>query len=344
MRSSRAWPFIGAVAVIAVVWLAPVLVAGQATTATKAPATAKASATAAKPTTAAKPYSAKTPWGDPDLQGMWTTWDETPLQTPNPDPGAAAADRKRRAEFDGVDGKGTNEGLGGGMSRLHFSPVSARRQSLVVDPPNGRVPVKPEKVEFVPLRAMLDTWETHGAWSRCITRGVPGRLLQGGTGGYNKGYQILQIPGYVVIFPEEIHDARIIPLDGRPHVGKDIRLWNGDSRGRWDGQTLVVETTNFNHKGEGVGDVPTSEGLRVVERFTRVDATTINYEVTFEDPNVYTRSWTAMQPHNLDPKYIIYEYACHEGNTRYMEDSLTQGRIRDAEEAEAAAKKKTSNR
>ena len=280
-----------------------------------------------------KHSSPKTAWGDPDLQGIWTTWDETPLQSPNPDPVAREAERKARAEFDGPDGLGTNGGLGGGMSRIHFSPVSKRRQSLVVDPSNGRIPVVAAKVKAPTLREMGDTWENHSAWARCITHGVPGRLLQGGTGGYDKGYQILQTPGYVVFFLEEIHETRIIPVDGRKRLGQDIRLWNGSSRGHWEGPTLVVETTNFNGKGDGQGGVSQTEALRLVEHFTRVDHNTLKYEVTFDDPKVYSQPWTAMQPHNLDPKYVIHEYACHEGNTRYMEDSLQQGRLRDAEEA-----------
>src|SRR6266545_4847285 len=281
----------------------------------------------------AKYATPKTAWGDPDLQGTWTTWDETPLQTRNTDPEIAKIEQEEREEFATPDGLGTNEGLGSGMSRIHSSPVSKKRPSLVVDPPNGRIPVIPAKMQRQSLRAMGDTWEAHSIWQRCVTRGVPGRLLQGGTGGYNKGYQILQTPGLVVIFMEEIHEARMIPVDGRPHVGAGIRLWSGDSRGHWEGDTLVVETTNFNGKNDGPGGVPQTVGLRTVERFTRIDPKTLTYAITFDDPNVYSRPWTATQPHNLDPNYVIYEYACHEGNTRYMENSLRQGRVRDAEEA-----------
>jgi hypothetical protein len=168
---------------------------------------------------------------------------------------------------------------------------------------------------------------------------MPGRMLEGGLGGYNRGYEIFQSPGYVVIFQEMIHATRIIPVDGRPHVGATIRQWHGDSRGHWEGNTLVVETTNFNNKGLGTGGRPQTEALTIVERITRTDAKTLDYQATFTDPNVYTKPWTARQPHNLDPDYVIYEYACHEGNTRYMTGVLTQGRLRDAEEAEAAKKK-----
>ena len=307
MRSCRCWVLVGALATVtAVVWNGTVTVAGQ---------------------------TPRTPWGDPDLQGVWTNWDETPFQAPDP------ANRERvRPPVDPRVGR--EDGIAGGMASVYFGPVSPRRPgAVVVDPPDGRVPVIPARRRVDNLRAMGDHWTNHGAWQRCITAGVPGRLLAGGTGGYSRAYRILQSPGFVVIFPERVHDARIVPLDGRPHVGSSIRMWNGDSRGRWEEQTLVVETTNFNDTGDGIAGAPQSEALRVVERFTRIDAKTLNYEVTITDPNAYTRPWTARQPHNLDPTFVIYEVACHEGNTRFMEGALEMGRLRDAEAAEAAAKK-----
>ena len=290
----------------------------------------------------------KTPWGDPDLQGMWTTWDVTPLEARSPEatPGAVSTRQgdgsggndNRRAPFVYQGQEYGFQGLGSGMGRQHTSPVSAARRSQVVDPDNGRIPVIPSKVQRDPTsREMQDSYENQSAWQRCIARGVPGRLLQGGdgrsTGGYNKAYELLQAPGYVVLFLEDIHETRTIPLDRRPHVGADIRLWSGDSRGHWEGNTLVVETTNFNGKGDGQGSVRQTEALRVVERFTRVDQQTLRYEVTFEDPNLYSRPWTAVQLHNLDPHYVIFEYGCHEGNGRYMETILGQGRFLDAQEA-----------
>ena len=281
-------------------------------------------------------WSARTPWGDPDLQGVWTTWDETPLQAQDAAAAAEAARATQRAA--GVYEAGENQGSGGGMSRIHFSPVSARRPALVVDPPNGRIPVIPGKPVRRDTAAMGDTWEAHTGWERCVAKGLLGRNLEPG-GDYDKAYRILQIPGYVIIAHEQIHDARIIPLDGRRHVGSDIKLWHGDSRGRWEGQTLVVDTTNFNDKGGGYGGAHQTQALRLVERYTRVDEKTLNFEVTFNDPSMYSQPWTARAPHNLDPKYVIYEYACHEGNANYMEGSLKAGRVRDAEEAAAAAKK-----
>jgi len=301
MQRSVFWQVVtGLAGVVLAVWLIPASLAGQGEAEGEGNYT-----------------PGKTSWGDPDLQGIWTTWDETPVQAP---------EGPQRPE---------GEGLGSGMSRIHSSPVSKRRLALVVDPPTGRIPVIESRMRRVTARDLQDTWETHSAWQRCTSRGVPGRLLQGGTGGYNKGYQILQIPGYVVIFMEEIHEMRAIPLDGRPHVGAGLRLWSGDSRGRWDGNTLIVDTTNFNGKGDGLGGVRQTDAQHIVERFTRVAHETMRYDVTIEDPNVYTRPWSAMQPHNLDMKYVIFEYACHEGNTRYMENTLRQGRLRDAEEAAA---------
>ncbi len=164
--------------------------------------------------------------------------------------------------------------------------------------------------------------------------------------GYNNAYRILQSPGYVIILYEMIHDARIIPLDGRAHIAPNIRLWMGDSRGRWDGNTLVVETTNFHDRGwiassasQGrIKGIPISDALYVVERFTRVDADTIRWEVTIEDPNVYTRPWTVAMPLSRDPDYQIFEYACHEGNYA-LPNILKGGRARDMAAAEAARKR-----
>jgi hypothetical protein len=157
--------------------------------------------------------------------------------------------------------------------------------------------------------------------------------------GYNNAYQIVQTPGFVVLRYEMIHEARVIPLDGRPHVGKDIRQWNGDPRGHWEGNTLVVDTTNFNDRGSiatsaatgRIRGIPQSEALHVIERFTRVDANTIDYEVTIDDPKVYTKPWKAAMPLTRDAQYQIFEYACQEGNYA-VPNELSGGRARDAAE------------
>ena len=192
---------------------------------------------------------------------------------------------------------------------------------MVVEPENGRVPVRPEaeaKKDYA-LTHLTDSWEYHTPWERCITRGVPAGIFPGG---YGAGYQIIQGPGVVVIVYEMIHEARIIPLDGRPHIHPSIRQWNGDSRGRWEGNTLVVDITNYNNKSsiatniasQGMRGIGQSERLHVVERFTIVDANTINYEATIDDPDTYTSPWKVAMPLNRDPTYRIFEYACHEGN------------------------------
>jgi hypothetical protein len=222
--------------------------------------------------------------------------------------------------------------------------IATRRTSLVVDPPDGRVPVRPEAEakRNYDREHSTDSYEYMSVWDRCISRGVPGSMFPAG---YNNAYQILQIPGYVVIRYEMIHDVRIIPLDGRSHVGSNIGLWMGDSRGHWEGETLVVETTNYHDRGwiasssagGRIKGIPVSEALHVVERFTRVDEDTINWEVTIEDPNVYTRPWTVAMPLTRNPEYQMFEYACHEGN-RAVRNTLSGARAEEAEEEETAVR------
>jgi hypothetical protein len=256
--------------------------------------------------------------GQPDLQGTWVNFDGTPFEadaTPaslfgNPvNPPAHWAD--------------------------HDSPMSPTRRSMVVDPPDGRVPVMKwaEDERDYHLAHLEDAPEHETPWVRCITRGVPGAMFPAG---YNNGYEIMQIPGYVIIVYEMIHETRIIPLDGRPHVGASIRMWNGDPRGRWEGKTLVVETTNFNDKGViassaaagRIRGIPHSEEMHVVERFTRISEDVINYSVTITDPKVYTAPWTVALPLNRDPSYLMFEYACHEGNLA-LPNALRAGRVRE---------------
>jgi hypothetical protein len=191
------------------------------------------------------------------------------------------------------------------------------RTSLVIDPPNGRLPeLTGEEKERVAAarrgRGPADSPEDRSAYERCISRGLPGAMMPGF---YNHNYQILQTPGYVVLLVEMIHDARIIPVDGRPHVGPAIRGWLGDSRGRWEGNTLVVETTNFNDnvREQSLIAFSTGQNLRLVERFTRTAEDAIDYQFTVTDPTVFAQPWTASIPMTrFDGP--IYEYACHEGN------------------------------
>jgi hypothetical protein len=193
--------------------------------------------------------------------------------------------------------------------------VGTRRSSLIVDPPDGQIPPltaeaqKRETVRRAALRGRgpADGPEDRTLWERCITRELPEGMLPAG---YNNNVKILQSPGYVVILMEMIHDARIIPLDGRPRLPSSVRSWMGDSRGHWEGNTLVVETTNFSEKVNFHGS---SSGLRLVERFTRADANTIDYRFTVEDPTTWTRPWTVSFP-LVTSDGEMYEYACHEGN------------------------------
>ena len=283
-----------------------------------------------RPPQAAKKWTPGIVIRNADLQGMWTNATITPFERPSALAGKAflTAEEAAALEQQAADRRATADsapkpGDVGSYNDFWFDSgtrvVATRQTSLVVDPPDGRVPVKPD-AETLRDRNLtnVDTYEFMSPWDRCITRG-PGAMFPAG---YNNAYKIVQTPGYVVILYEMIHEARIIPIDGRPHLDKSIRTWTGDPRGRWDGNTLVVETTNFNDKGwiatnaasARIRGVPHSESLHLVERFTRLDADTIGYEVTVEDPNIYTRPWTVSIPLSRDDSYQIFEYACHEGN------------------------------
>jgi hypothetical protein len=262
-----------------------------------------------------KPWTvSRTPDGQPDLQGMWSNYDQTPFEQLRPEeipPRGPAVS--------------TQDWL------IQDSPNSPRRPSMVVDPPDGRVPLKREAIEKRDAAFALDSdaIEHYGPWERCITRGVPGSMWPSA---YNNGHQIIQTPGYVVFHSEMIHEARVIPLDGRPALGPRARSWDGDSRGRWEGDTLVVETTNFNGKGwittqaaaGRLRGIELSQAAHVVERLTRVSENTIQYEATIDDPNVYSRPWKVAFPLNKDERYRIFEYACHEGN-HALENMLRLG-------------------
>ena len=292
----------------------------------------------------------KTSDGQPDLQGTWTNATITPFERPAELASKPvlsleeAADLEKRAAANRVD-RPPKAGDVGNYNQVWFdsgSKVMATRQtSLVVDPPDGLVPITPAAAAQRDYNTAhnSDSYEYMSVWDRCITRGVPAGMFPAG---YNNAYQIVQTPGYVVILYEMIHETRIIPLDGRPHVSSNIRLWNGDSRGHWEGNTLVVDTTNYNNKGQigtsaatnRIKGIPQSEALHVVERFTRAGPDTISYEVTIDDPPMYSRPWKVAFPLTRDEKYRIYEYACHEGN-HAVENVLGGGRKADAKAAGA---------
>jgi hypothetical protein len=273
----------------------------------------------------------RTPDGQPDLQGIWTNYTATPFEVADP------SDNPRLYAGD-PDGSGRGTGPSSFLNDTSDRKLTKGR-SLVVDPPSGRVPIMAwaEEQRTARLLSIQDHYANHTPWERCITRGVPGGIFPTG---YGSGYQILQGPGYVAIVYEMIHEARIIPTDGRAHVGRGIRLWNGDSRGRWEGDTLVVDITNYNDKGniatnaaaQRVRAIPQSESLHVVERFTRVDENTLNYEATIEDPKVFTSPWKVAMTLQREPDYKIFEYACHEGNLA-IPNTLSAGRARDKQGA-----------
>ena len=275
----------------------------------------------------------RTPWGDPDLQGMWPSGQliNVPFERP-PQFGTRA--ELTEAEFKQLassiqrqqeaDAEQFSRGGGGINPPSHWleTGLPSRQASLIVDPPDGRLPPMTEDGQrrakawpstnpSVPYASVQE----FNPYDRCITRGVIGSMMPNI---YSSGIEIIQAPGLVVIRYEMIHETRIIPLDGRRHLSAGLRSYMGDPRGRWEGRTLVVETTNFNGRTGSLGrngnGNPTSEALRLVERFTRRDRDTLDYSVTIEDPRTWTRSWTVAFPLVRDPDYVMYEYACHEGN------------------------------
>jgi hypothetical protein len=319
---------------------------------------------------AGKPWTpTKTAWGDPDLQGVWTSTEMigTPMQRPEnlkdktevtPEEFARREARsKADEEFDSAEFVGPQTRCDPNRGGLGNTPDTCkdgvsigpplywqdrgkpqRQASLVVDPPNGRIPpLTPEAQKLVAARAqarrargVADSYEDRSLWERCITRGVLGSILPGG---YNNGNQIVQAPGMVVLRNEMIHETRFIPMDGRPHLAAKIRTVMGDSRGHWEGNTLVVETTNFSEQPL-INNVPNSEALRLIERFTASDADTLQYQVTVDDPQTWTKPWTISFPLKHEKGYQLFEYACHEGNY-YMYDALSGAR---AEEKAKATK------
>ena len=282
--------------------------------------------------------------GQPDLQGVWTNATITPFERP-PELAAKpvltekeASEQEKQAAGNRVD-RPPAPGDVGSYNQVWFDSgtkvVSTRQTSLVVDPPDGRVPVKPsaEAKRDYDLAHITDSYEYMSVWDRCITRGVPGGMFPAG---YNNAYQIVQNPGYVVIFYEMIHSARVIPVDGSAHLPASVRQWDGDSRGHWEGNTLVVDVANYNNKGwiatsaatGRIKGIPQTETTHIVERFTRTAADTILYEVTIEDPNVYTKPWKVTIPLTRDNDYQILEYACQEGN-QAVGNILSAGRVAD---------------
>jgi hypothetical protein len=300
----------------------------------------------------------KTPWGDPDLQGTWPISHlmSVPLQR----------DKKygERLEFTpeelaqqkkAVDAQNTRyseEDKAGRISMGHWveSTDLPAQTSLIIDPPDGQLPAQTAAGKEMSAkmgsdwnRDVFDSVADFGTWNRCITRGLPEGMFPNP---YNNGIQIVQAPGYVVLNLEMVHEARVVPLGKMPALDNEVKQWHGSSRGHWEGNTLVVETTNFNGQ-TSMTDVPTrgsprdptasSTELKLVERFERTSDDRITYTVKITDPVTQTSSWTARLPWKRDDSYTLYEYACHEDNDA-VRNFITSSRAKRAQEAAAKQK------
>jgi hypothetical protein len=278
----------------------------------------------------------KTPWGDPDLQGMWPVlhMQATPLQRDkkygdqmyiSDEEFAKRKERVDRAK-NAYDKETENNKIG--MGHWAESGDATRRTSLIVDPKDGQLPAltklgqeRSDKMRSSWQDIDFDTPSDFDSWDRCITRGMPASMFPFH---YNNGIQILQAPGYVIIRLEMIHEARIIPVDGRPAPPQQILQWMGVSRGRWEGNTLVIETTNFQPGpslvnvgtvGTPPGDkMPVGKNMKITEILTPTGPDSIDYRITVDDPEDYVATWTADVPWVRDNTYKMFEYACHEDN------------------------------
>jgi hypothetical protein len=292
-------------------------------------------------------HSLKTPWGEPDLQGLWTSEPElgvpferskefgerqtlTDAEFAARQAQAAKQLATDNAEFDVETADTANAGAVGSATSPppHWLERGqpSRRSSLVIDPPDGRVPALSAEAQARQRRGVrgsfgngpFNSHEDFTLYDRCITRGVPNAIYPAV---YNANTRVVQGPGYVAISYEMIHETRVVPIDSRPPLPSDLRQYLGDARGHWEGDTLVIRTANFNGRTSYRG---ASDKLVLTERFRRVDAETLRYEMTVEDPGTWARPWTAAL--NLKPQSDqMYEYACHEGNNA-MRNMLSAAR------------------
>ncbi len=303
--------------------------------------------------TAAKAYTPpRTPDGQPDMQGFWTNGTYTPLQRPD----GVTKEFYTQEEATRIEEKAlefeSGEAEPGTVADVHYDRtqfgvdrsvagyVSNLRTSLIVDPPNGKLPPlsaegqkrAAEREAARKGRGLWDSAQTAPMGARCIIleRSGPPMLA----GNYNNGYQFVQTPGYVTILVEMLHNARIIPIDGRSRLPENVRQWTGSSRGRWEGDTLVVETANFNGKYPIQGS---SDKMRLTERFTRTGAEMIRYQFTVDDPGTWTRPWSGEIPMRKSTG-PMFEHACHEGNYD-LRNLLSTARVLEKKAADEAAKK-----
>jgi len=291
--------------------------------------------------------------GQPDLQGLWTNDTITPMERPaslegreflTPEEIARMeANVTQRREFADNNIVVEQGGSLGSYNQIWLDSgdtvLSTGQTSLIVDPSNGRAPIRESAavVRDYYFAHIEDDYVYHTVWDRCLTRGVPGSMLPAG---YNNAYRFIQTPDTFTIVHEMIHDVRVIHLNKEEHIDDRVRLYMGDSVARWEGDTLVVETTNYNDRGmiasSSAGGrlkgVPITENLHVVERFTRVNEGTIIWSATITDPEIYTQPFTISMPLTRDNEYVMYEYACHEGNYA-VPNTLSAGRAKDRQQA-----------
>jgi hypothetical protein len=293
----------------------------------------------------------RTAWGEPDLQGLYTNKTITPLERPAQFAGETELTDEQIAELEGraatrsVDNgrsKGTEADVTSAYNEFWWDrgkKVTTKRSSLVIDPPDGRVPAltaDAQRRQAEEYRQPVfrgggangrgSDWTTdRSLFERCITRGLPGAMSPSA---YNNTYRIVQSPGYVAIQIEMLGGTRVIPTSGGAHVGSRLREYMGDSRGHWDGNTLVVETTNFSNRTLYRGS---SENMKLLERFTVVEPNVLNYEFTIVDPTTFVKPWTASIPY-IRTTDQLFEYACHEGNYG-MEGILRGARVEEAKRA-----------
>jgi hypothetical protein len=291
--------------------------------------------------------------GQPDLQGLWTNDTITPMERPaslegreflTPEEIARMeANVTQRREFADNNIVVEQGGSLGSYNQIWLDSgdtvLSTGQTSLIVDPSNGRAPIRESAaaVRDYYFAHIEDDYVYHTVWDRCLTRGVPGSMLPAG---YNNAYRFIQTPDTFTIVHEMIHDVRVIHLNKEEHIDDKVKLYMGDSVARWEGATLVVETTNYNDRGmiasSSAGGrlkgVPITENLHVVERFTRVNEGTIIWSATITDPEIYTQPFTISMPLTRDNEYVMYEYACHEGNYA-VPNTLSAGRAKDRQQA-----------
>ncbi len=308
---------------------------------------------ATSPLVAQEYQTPRTVDGQPDLQGLWTNDTITPMERPaslsdraflTPEEISAmernVAERRTFADNNVVVEAGGNVG---GYNQIWLDSgdtvLSTGQTSLIVDPPNGRAPLRESAaaVRDYYFAHVEDHYIYHTVWDRCLTRGVPGSMLPAG---YNNAYRFIQTADTFTIVYEMIHDVRTIHLNKDAHIDDKVKLYMGDSVGYWEGDTLVVETRNFNDRGMIASSsagarlkaVPVTEDLHVVERFTRVSEGTIMWSATITDPEIYTQPFTISMPLTRDDEYVMYEYACHEGNYA-IPNILSAGRAKEREAA-----------